>query len=601
MLVVKLQKNTFRAYKGLWKRLLCFVYRTSQPMQSIPLLHRLTDSQLFHLNQALHLTEELLSVQRLSGSNAPPAEGTAIAEVVCNLDRACLLLCIALLDHTLQGDHFESVVLGFLAVLGIDENPGGVFRGPLSYSPELSKFIKMAQMLVVQRAVVAAEEGEVEYPSEMLNKMRERFIVQGSRTAFDWACCLRAYAKKVVHHTTSEGFITWSKDSSIVTYKDTNFSMDALRRFIAVQVDKAQQELDSLILLHPGEARNNVVPQVFLRRLQDNHSNKAKGWNFLQDQRNADQLQQGSNRWLLNRVLENDWLRDKMLAMSPESQLQWKKKAVQAYFDKVDAFLERLLLLIHVTGGQPPRGTELIGLQHSNTAQGQHRGIFVKEGLISTVTSYHKGYNITGTTNIIHRYLPEQVSELLVYYLWLILPFWQQLDILVYKRKDPPSTFLWLKGKGTWDPSRLTKVMAQEARLYLGIALSIQIYRHLAIAISRQHLLCGGFKRDYGIDKKLADEQAAHRTWIAGTIYARGLQEAPGHVKAWSSEYRAVSREWHSFLGFQTHVGALKRVLGEGGDAGSLKRPLGKGGDAGSLKRPQGEGGDAGSLAKKVC
>jgi hypothetical protein len=68
-----------------------------------------------------------------------------------------------------------------------------------------------------------------------------------------------------------------------------------------------------------------------------------------------------------------------MLAMSPESQLQWKKKVVQAYFDKVDAFLERLLLLIHMTGGQPPRGTELIGLQHSNSAQGQHRGIFVKK------------------------------------------------------------------------------------------------------------------------------------------------------------------------------------------------------------------------------
>jgi hypothetical protein len=40
-----------------------------------------------------------------------------------------------------------------------------------------------------------------------------------------------------------------------------------------------------------------------------------------------------------------------MLAMSPGSQIQWKKKAVQAYFNKVDAFLERLLLLIHITGG----------------------------------------------------------------------------------------------------------------------------------------------------------------------------------------------------------------------------------------------------------
>jgi len=57
-----------------------------------------------------------------------------------------------------------------------------------------------------------------------------------------------------------------------------------------------------------------------------------------------------------------------MVDMSLESQLWWKKKAVQAYFEKVDQFLERLLLLIHMTGGQPPRGTELIGLQHSNTA-----------------------------------------------------------------------------------------------------------------------------------------------------------------------------------------------------------------------------------------
>ena len=115
----------------------------------------------------------------------------------------------------------------------------------------------------------------------------------------------------------------------------------------------------------------------------------------------------------------------------------------------MDAFLKRLLLLIHMTGGQPPRGTELIGLQHSNSARGQHRGIFFEEGLISTVTSYHKGYNISGSTKIIHRYLPKEVSELLVYYLWLVLPFWQQLDILVYKRKDPPSTFLWPKGRGT--------------------------------------------------------------------------------------------------------------------------------------------------------
>jgi hypothetical protein len=131
------------------------------------------------------LAVELSFLQRLLGSNASPTKGEGVEEVVRDLNRACLQLCIALLNHTLKGDHFESVVLSFLAVLGINENPSGVFRGPISYSPNLSKFIKMAQMLVVQRSVFAAEDGEVEHPSDMLDEMRERFIVRGSRTAFD--------------------------------------------------------------------------------------------------------------------------------------------------------------------------------------------------------------------------------------------------------------------------------------------------------------------------------------------------------------------------------------------------------------------------------
>jgi hypothetical protein len=172
------------------------------------------------------------------------------------------------------------------------------------------------------------------------------------------------------------------------------------------------------------------------------------------------------------------------------------------------------------------------------------------------------------------RYLLKVVSELLVYYLWLILPFWQQLDTLVYKRKDPPSTFLWPKGNGTWDSGRLTKVIAREARLYLDTSLGILTYRHLAIAISRQHLPSRGLKRDYGVDKKIADQQATHGTWITGTVYARGLQEAPGHVKAQSSEYRAASREWHSFLGFRTYLRARKRPLGEDNDEGWIQSSI---------------------------
>ena len=43
----------------------------------------------------------------------------------------------------------------------------------------------MAQMLVVQRAVTEVENGEAEHPSDLLDEMRDGFMVRGTRTAFD--------------------------------------------------------------------------------------------------------------------------------------------------------------------------------------------------------------------------------------------------------------------------------------------------------------------------------------------------------------------------------------------------------------------------------
>lgn len=62
-----------------------------------------------------------------------------------------------------------------------------------------------------------------------------------------------------------------------------------------------------------------------------------------------------------------------------------------------------------------------------------------------------------------------------------------------------------------------------------------------------------GFKRDYDSLEEfqtIADKQAAHGSRVAGQIYARGIEEAPGYVQSIQSEYRTVSREWHRCLGF---------------------------------------------------
>jgi hypothetical protein len=47
-----------------------------------------------------------------------------------------------------------------------------------------------------------------------------------------------------------------------------------------------------------------------------------------------------------------------------------------------------------------------------------------------------------------------------------------------------------------------------------------------------------------------------HSTRFAGSIYARGIEEALGHVASARAEHRQVSREWHSRLGFVLYLGA---------------------------------------------
>ena len=87
------------------------------------------------------------------------------------------------------------------------------------------------------------------------------------------------------------------------------------------------------------------------------------------------------------------------------------------YQRSIDRFRELLLLGFHLCGGQPGRAPEVLGLRWKNTGQGGTRNIFIENGLVAFVTGYHKGYRSSGNIKIIHRYLPREMSELLVYYL----------------------------------------------------------------------------------------------------------------------------------------------------------------------------------------
>jgi hypothetical protein len=94
-----------------------------------------------------------------------------------------LKLYVSLLDHDLKGDLFESAIIGFLAAIAIDPIKG-ILKEAYHFTPTLSSFIKIAQILVIQKAIVGVRDVESIQPADLLDKIRLRFLINGVRSLF---------------------------------------------------------------------------------------------------------------------------------------------------------------------------------------------------------------------------------------------------------------------------------------------------------------------------------------------------------------------------------------------------------------------------------
>ncbi|BCR88806.1 uncharacterized protein ACHE_50004A [Aspergillus chevalieri] len=100
---------------------------------------------------------------------------------------------------------------------------------------------------------------------------------------------------------------------------------------------------------------------------------------------------------------------------------------VAQYLARVARFKEKLAVAIHMTAGQPARAPELLSVQYVNTPNNQFRNVFIEDGMVTLVTAYHKGFHASNDSKLIHRYVPRAVGELVVWYMWLAMPFIDQL------------------------------------------------------------------------------------------------------------------------------------------------------------------------------
>jgi hypothetical protein len=254
-------------------------------------------------------------------------------------------------------------------------------------------------------------------------------------------------------------------------------------------------------------------------------------------------------------------LRSKWMIMNRNVFL-WNHQTYNQYGIKLIEFQKFLLGMIHLTAGQPARGTEIVGIRFMNTLNGGLRNIFVEDGSICIYTTYHKNYTQNDKWKPIFRYLPRPIGQLLVWYLWLVIPFWSTISGCI-ENVNTISPYLWTSqivycttSNEQSTPSSSKKLVEALKCIFCQMDISnihILAWRHIAKAITNKFL-----RKSISISSKSSnheteeeddiwDLQAAHSTKTSSNVYARTTEESMISNATEREKFQYISHTWHKF------------------------------------------------------
>lgn len=98
---------------------------------------------------------------------------------------------------------------------------------------------------------------------------------------------------------------------------------------------------------------------------------------------------------------------------SSSSQEKWAEQPCKAYLAQEKQFLLKLMVAMHIQGGQPARSPEIGSIKVRNSATSS-RNLFVINGRVAVVTTYDKSRKRRGKTEYVFRCFPDQLSQMIV-------------------------------------------------------------------------------------------------------------------------------------------------------------------------------------------
>ncbi|KAK2684336.1 hypothetical protein QWA68_016833, partial [Fusarium oxysporum] len=450
----------------------------------------------------------------------------------------------------LDGDPFVSPLWHFVGVLGIDGETGQLRPAHL-FTYVLAGLVFIGRALLGEWAIPTRERGGMEDLTQRFAQVRDAWLCKATYSPMGYILSLLLFGKKIARETGSRLMVSWSKQGEMMYFMGKAILMENLRTMVARMTADAEDLLWGQLMFKEGNDERFVIP---LAGIEDDLTQTRRGQSFIH--RNG----------LAGKEVE---MLEDLIASSRKTDLldqtgEWKWAGIRKYLKLVKRFEEFLLLLAHITGGQPSRGEEITGLRLINGIN-RDRNIFIIDGEVVLVMQYHKSLAHFDSPKVIPCFLPGRIGQLFVMYMIYIRPLtdrWEADKWELYGEKmAPPSDFIW------------HNKAAGGTSYYIGRRIMLQDWRHIAIAISKKHARDRGAGRadfedgeddhDESEQYEVPDDLAASHTGQTAANYGVTINILKCLTAESLEIFRQVSHRWHKFLGCDTSSSLLSSPSGK--------------------------------------
>ncbi|GKU08712.1 unnamed protein product, partial [Fusarium langsethiae] len=311
------------------------------------------------------------------------------------LQRSCLDAMVQFFDHPLKsGNHYESIVISALAVMGLDE--GGGWKPVENYTSIYSAVIKVARYLVLyqsmlerqaqidqlaQYATIRQAEEEAEGLFRIVRRKVRRFMIRIPEgediepSPMNWIINTRTYGMHIRYSMPGSEMIEWHGDQ--ISCNRVKIKMSEISDMLHALIGDARQTLVQLATggairkrevkgrekrRNDGSNRNdheddndsandndsnnsdngnssddtiwpppqNILPAIPWSRIEDRHGDSALEHSFLQDEANQSWVIKG-DRWVQKQVAASKAKMEAWIAKPHNEACPYREEAIRRY------------------------------------------------------------------------------------------------------------------------------------------------------------------------------------------------------------------------------------------------------------------------------